>query len=196
MPRGSGNPANKLKEIPADVIQSAMQFTKEIQELPEIITDEDVKKNVAGYFGICERYGERPGIEGLSLSLHVTRKTVYLWAQGVGCSCERANTVRQAKQAIATVLESAGYSGKINPICYVWLCKNWLGYQDSISISAQAEESIQNTLHAETPEEIYEKYKDQIDTSRNAEMPMLAPLPDYEENEPINPTTKGSLTNG
>ncbi len=95
------------------------------------ISDTEKIERIGAYFDACRDNGLRPGIEGLAMSLHVSRQTLNKWEHGVNCSQELSEVVRQAKQYIIAVLEEIGLSNKVNPATWIFALKNWADWKDS-----------------------------------------------------------------
>ena len=134
-------PQSRLDEVPEETVQQLVTSLKELHELGRPKTDEEIKKRIDEYFSFCERSSLRPGIESLCLALHITRTTLYRWANGQDCSTYRQELVQSAKGFIGAFIEQLLMSGKISPPSGIFLMKNWLSYKDAISI----EETIPKT---------------------------------------------------
>lgn len=82
----------------------------------------------------------RLGIETLCGGLGITRQTLLDWERNTygGTSERRQNAVKQVKQLIYAFLEQAGMSGKLSPVTYVWLSKNWMKYRDNVPEEPEA----------------------------------------------------------
>lgn len=144
----------KLESIEPSFVTETLQSIRDLRNLGRPGTDAEVKQRIDFYFDWCERTGMRPGIEGLCCALHCSRQTLHKWQHGIGCSPERQQIVELAKSFIATFLEQAGLSGKINPICYVFLSKNWLGYKDSQALELTRADDYALLQAQQTPEQI------------------------------------------
>ena len=134
-------PQSRLDEVPEETVQQLVTSLKELHELGRPKTDEETKERIDEYFSFCERSSLRPGIESLCLALHITRTTLYRWANGQDRSSYRQELVQSAKGFIGAFIEQLLMSGKISPPSGIFLMKNWLSYKDAISI----EESIPKT---------------------------------------------------
>lgn len=131
-------PQSALDNIEPEVVQAYVSSLKELHDLGKPKTDEETKQRIDQYFELCERSSLRPGVESLSMALHVSRITLYRWSMGEDCSPYKTELIQSAKSVIFGFLEQCLLSGKINPASGIFLAKNWLGYRDSISI----EESV------------------------------------------------------
>jgi hypothetical protein len=80
------------------------------------------------------------------LALHVSRTTLYRWANGEDCSQARQEVIQTAKAFISAFIESALMNGKISPPSGIFLMKNWCNYKDTISIE---ENSISSGNHTQ-----------------------------------------------
>ena len=96
---------------------------------------EELKKRIDGYFSFCHDHELRPGVEGLSLALGISRQMFWRW-----CNNERGrewgDVCNSAKQALGAYLEAVSMNGKLNPATSIFLMKNWLGYKDSVELTA------------------------------------------------------------
>ena len=135
---GKGYPQTQLDDIEPSAVQEIVTSLKQLHDRGKPKTDAEVRQRIDDYFAFCEESSIRPGIESLSMALHVTRQTIYRWSNNEDCSTERAEMIQSAKAFIASYLEQAMLQGKISPPSGIFLAKNWLGYKDQISI----EESI------------------------------------------------------
>ena len=135
---GKGYPQTQLDDIEPSAVQEIVSSLKELHDKGKPQSDEELEQRIDDYFAFCEKSSIRPGIESLALSLHITRKTLYLWGNGEGCSSRKTEAIQSAKAFIAAFIEQSMLQGKISPPSGIFLAKNWLGYKDQISI----EESI------------------------------------------------------
>lgn len=131
-------PSNALEDIEPSTVQEIVTSLRQLHEMGQPRTDSEVEDRIDQFFLLCERSTLRPGIESLASALHVSRTTLFNWANGIGCSPERERLIQSAKGFIAAFIEQAMLGGKISPPSGIFMMKNWLGYKDSISI----EESI------------------------------------------------------
>lgn len=135
-------PTSQLKALEGSgYCSTTVNRLQRISALAEVGTPTDteqLKSRIIGYFNICEETDSRPGIEGLCLCLGISRQTLWNWCNGEGGHSEEFTKVcQQAKQLIAAFLEDSTQNGRINPISFVFLAKNWLGYQNEIAIQAK-----------------------------------------------------------
>lgn len=135
--KGSNYPAGQLgalsgKEVAAvvDNVRTVSAFS--MNGKPKDI--EELKERIGKYFQYCSEKEMRPGIEGISLALGVSRSTFWSWCKGVSCSPEWARVCGVARQCISAFIEQAGMSGLISPVVQIWLQKNHDGYKDNTTV--------------------------------------------------------------
>ena len=135
------SPQEALDNIPPQAVSEMVGSLMELHSAGKPETDREVEERIDKYFLFCQHSSIRPGIESLCLALHISRTTLFNWANGNGCSKERQELIQTAKGFISAFIEQCLLSGRINPASGIFIAKNWLGYKDSISI----EESIPET---------------------------------------------------
>lgn len=153
----SNYPTETMNNLPDDFVKETVQSLRELNELGKPQTDQEMQERIDKYFEFCEKSGCRPGIEGLCLSLHITRTTLFNWCHGIGCSHERQEIAEQAKSFIGAFTEQSVLRGKISPPSGIFILKNWLGYKDTISFEDATQQSVTNRP-AQTAAEIAERY--------------------------------------
>ena len=143
------SPQEALENIPPQAVSEMVGSLKELHGAGKPETDKEVEERIDKYFLFCQQSSIRPGIESLCLALHISRTTLFNWANGNGCSKERQELIQTAKAFIAAFIEQCLLSGRINPASGIFIAKNWLGYKDAISIEEtipEAKEKTQMTL--------------------------------------------------
>lgn len=110
------------------------QFLKwfvELANLPPINADDpqELAERCAYYFNFCSARGIRAGFEGLCNAIGINMVTMREWENGK-CGPDKANVIQKARGIIANSLENLGQTGKINPVTFIFLTKNHLGYRD------------------------------------------------------------------
>ena len=123
-----------LENIPQTDVQIMVSSLKELYDLGKPKDDAEVEERIDQYFALCQQSGIRPGVESLSMALHISRITLYRWSNGEDCSQRRAEAIQGAKSVISSFVEQAMLTGRINPASGIFLMKCWLGYKDLISI--------------------------------------------------------------
>lgn len=127
-------PQGKLDNIEPETKQTIISSLRELHEMGKPQNDNEVKERIDQYFMFCEKSSMRPGVESLSLSLHITRTTLFNWSKGIGCTPQCQEYIESAKGFIAAFIEQALLSGKINPASGIFIMKNWLNYKDTVSL--------------------------------------------------------------
>lgn len=167
MPRA---PQDALTTIPREDIVQILTGIDRLRKLPRCRTDEEIESRINEYFTFCVETGNRPGVEGLCLSLGIVRSTLFNWCNGQGCSAKRTEMCRLAKQTIVTYIEQAGLAGKLNPVSQIFILKNWANYKDSYDITNEGRQGLQPSM---SPDEIQRKIE--------ADIPLDALDGDYTE---------------
>lgn len=144
-------PQSKIEDIEPDAVREIVGSLKELHDLGKPETDAEVKERVSKYFEFCEDSGNRPGVETLCLSLHITRTTLFNWNNGIGCSKERQEIIQSAKAFIASYLEQATLRGRLNPASSCFLFKNWCNYSDSVSFEVTEQPKSVSLTASELP---------------------------------------------
>lgn len=167
-------PQGQLDDIEPGKVQEIVTSLKELHDRGKPQTDDEVKQRIDEFFSFCQHSSIRPGIESLCMSLHITRTTLFNWANGTGCSSVCQEYVQSAKAFISAFLEQALLGGKISPPSGIFIAKNWLGYRDTVSLEDVNNMTQQKTITAQTPEEIAARYG----LVPSTELPELPDVPD------------------
>lgn len=150
-----------LETVPAEVVTEMVTDLIELRKMGKPKSDEEVKTRCDQYFRYCANSSLRPGIETLSLALGIDRRTLWAWSCGRGCSPERAEIARAARQTVIAYVEAAQLCGRINPVSAIFLLKNWGSYTDSTIL--QIEDIRPDSLQASmTPEEVAQRIEKDI----------------------------------
>ena len=126
-------PQAGLDNLEPAVVQQIVTSLKDLHDMGRPKTDKEVEQRIDDFFSFCECSGIRPGIESLCMSLHISRTTLFRWANGIDCSDYRQEVVQSAKSFIAAFIEQCMLGGKISPPSGIFLMKNWLNYKDTVS---------------------------------------------------------------
>lgn len=122
-----------LDNLPAEFVTDTVRSLSALRAKKKPSTDAEVEERIDEYFNYCELSGLRPGVESLSVALHISRKTLFEWKNGTKCSKERQRIVLNAYAFLAAFWEQAVTQGKINPASAIFIAKNWFNYKDTIS---------------------------------------------------------------
>lgn len=147
MNKNSNYPNAQLDNVPAEVITTTIESVQALSSLGKITRsasmDEAFEERTKLFIELCKEKGMRPGIESLCAALGTTRQELYNWENKAGnVTTRRQEGVKRIKQLIYAFLEQIGMGGKLNPAAYIWLCKNWMAYSDSIVIENKTESAI------------------------------------------------------
>ena len=99
---------------------------------------EQIQERLMEYFQWCIEKDHKPHVEEMALSLRVSRQALWNWQQQGG---ERGEVITLAKQILASMHESWGLNGKINPAAFCFLMKNHFGYADSVDVNQIPDET-------------------------------------------------------
>lgn len=99
-----------------------------------------VQIRTTDYFSLCVQNDMRPSVEGYSLSLGITRQTLYSLRTGRKKCPNEVRTILEKVQALLTA-QMVDYmqSGKINPIAGIFLMKNNMAYTNDDKGSQELE---------------------------------------------------------
>lgn len=127
-------PQQQLDSIDSTDIQEIVTSLKSLYDLGKPQTDDEIEQRINEYFEFIANSSLRPGIESISMALHISRQTFFNWSKGIGCSSRCQELIQCAKAVINSFIEQAMLQGKINPASGIFLCKNWLNYKDTVSL--------------------------------------------------------------
>lgn len=94
---------------------------------------EQLEKRITEYFQWCADHDTRPHLEELALAVGVTRQCLWKWRKQGG---KRGELIDRAVQLLASLHESWGLSGKLNPATFCFIMKNHYAYSDTYSVEA------------------------------------------------------------
>ena len=164
MAKNSNLPQENLNNIPAEKVRKMLSELSELRKLPKVQTDVECQQRIDQYFQFCEERAIRPGIEGLSLSLGVSRQTLWGWKSGCKCSEKRTEIIQTATQFIQTYIEQAFLSGCINPVSGIFLMKAWGDWKDSNTVEISV--NRESFISSDTINEISLRYHDDIEQNQ------------------------------
>lgn len=163
-------PQQQIDDLEPDFVSDVVESLRELNDMGKPVTDEELEKRIDEYFQFCQRTGNRPGIESLCFSLHISRTTLFNWNAGLGCTEHRKELINRAKSFVACFMEQAMTRGKISPPSGIFLMKNWLNYKDTVSF-----ENVVDLTHNEgqqlTREEIAAKFRSLPEFQEKPERP-------------------------
>lgn len=137
--RGRGGKENFPNVIPSDTkaedIRRILKDCLMFYDMPMVSSDEECRERLAWFFGTCGETGQLPTVEKMIMALGAAKSTVWNWENGIGCSSERMNIIKKAKEFIASFESAMVTEGKINPVVYIFRAKNYFGMKDQQDIT-------------------------------------------------------------
>lgn len=127
-------PQDYLEEVNPAKVKAIIHSLKELYDMGRPETNSELQDRIDMFFEFCENSNIRPGIQTLCTSLHISRTTLFRWANGENCDSERQEIIQTAKSFIDSFLEQVTLSGHVSPPVGIFLLKNWCSYKDTISI--------------------------------------------------------------
>lgn len=115
---------------------------------------ESVQAAIIGYFEQCQRNGLRPGNLGLYAALGMSKQDYSDVVRGRNkgkASPASVDLMKKAVRAIGAFREGLALEGKINPVTYIFMGKNYDGLADQTQIEVTASSGPAARLN---PEEI------------------------------------------
>lgn len=135
-----------------DLIQTALDVFQ--ARTPDLHNPEEVRNAIINYFTSCQRNHTRPGNLGLYAALGMSRQDYNDVIRGKNkskVSPECIDILKKAVIAIGQYREGLALEGKINPVTYIFMGKNYDGLQDQTQIEVTAQPGPAASM---TPEEI------------------------------------------
>ena len=135
-PKGKGgvnmdlkNNTNLKKNEISRIIGESIQYYSR----KEPRTNEEISQGIEDYFYQCMEVGQLPTVEDLSLSLGVTRMTIWNWETGK--DPERRRLILRAKEHIAAIDAKLVLENKIPQVAYIFRAKNYFGMKDQQDVT-------------------------------------------------------------
>jgi hypothetical protein len=141
---------DERKELVASVMEAGIS----IYNQPAVKTDEEAAKRIEEYFKGCMNKGVLPTVEGLSLSLGVTRQALLDWETG-RYNPSRGPLIARAKELIAEIDAQLVAMGKMPAVPYIFRAKNYYGMSDKTELQVSAS-AINNLSEEELKKSIRE----------------------------------------
>ena len=135
-----------------DLIQAALDVFQ--ARTPDLHNPEEVRNAIVNYFTSCQRNHTRPGNLGLYAALGMSRQDYNDVIRGKNkskVSPDCIDILKKAVIAIGQYREGLALEGKINPVTYIFMGKNYDGLQDQTQIEVTAQPGPAASM---TPEEI------------------------------------------
>lgn len=112
-------------------VADAMSGVRWLNQPPE--TAEELAERFNAYFYKCGEVGRVPSVAGLAVTAGVTVKTLNRWQnQEVRAGSGIGEVVEKAKTYVRYVLEQIAIDGKMPPVVYIFMGKNYFGMSDKV----------------------------------------------------------------
>ena len=157
--------SNKLSNFPnaqlpdVDPGEMALAISEQLEltkwEHIDITQPEQIRDRIERYFKWCVQKDHKPHVEEMALALGTTRQSLWNWQQQGG---ERGEIISLAKQLLASLHESWGLNGKLNPATFCFIAKNHFGYVDNLCVDVSAM-NANNQLPDQTAADIAARHK-------------------------------------
>lgn len=97
---------------------------------------EGLQKELDEYFDLCDKTDTVPTITGIALWLGVNRDTIYAHANN--SNSPFSDIFKNVINFCHMTMENGTIDGKVNPVTYIFLAKNYFGLEDSKNITVAA----------------------------------------------------------
>lgn len=131
--RGRGGKENfpsVISGAKSEDISRCMANCMMFYDRPIVKSDEECRQRLYDFFDTCQKTGQLPTVEKMVMSLGTIKQTVWNWENGIGCSRERMDLIKKAKEFIGGFESEMVTEGKINPVVYIFRAKNYFGMKD------------------------------------------------------------------
>ena len=129
---------------------------------PDLHNPEEVQEAILNYFNSCIARNVRPGNLGLYAALGITKQDYHDVVNGRNkskVSPDCIDLLKKANRAMGAYREGLALKGKLNPVTYIFMGKNYDGLQDQTQIEVTAQPGATATM---SPEEIARKIEQDI----------------------------------
>jgi len=152
---GHNNILTQTTATPADISNlTSLALSVFMIETPDLHDPEQVQQAIINYFQTCQDHGTRPGNLGLYAALGLSRQDYHNIVTGKvkhKVSPECIDMMKKAARAVGVYREGLAMEGKINPVTYIFMGKNYDGLQDQTQIEVTAQTGPAASM---TPEQI------------------------------------------
>lgn len=159
---------NNLQNAGADaspeLINNSIQIAMDIFQAPtpDLHDPQQVRDAIINYFASCQRNNTRPGNLGLYAALGMSRQDFNDVLRGKNkskVSPDCIDMLKKANRSIGAYRENLALNGKINPVTYIFMGKNYDGLTDTQQIEVSA---APGPAAQQTPEEIARQIEQDI----------------------------------
>ena len=136
-------------------------------DTPDLHSVEETRAAIITYFENCAQHGIRPANLGLYASLGLSRQDFNNIITGksksrVNPAC--IDVLKKAARAVGVYREGLAMTGKINPVTYIFMGKNYDGLSDTQTLEVTANHDNTPKL---SPEEIQKQIEQDIPIDTN-----------------------------
>lgn len=160
----NNNLQNAGADAPPELLHNLLQNAIDIFQAPtpDLHNPQEVQDAIINYFTTCQRNHIRPGNLGLYAALGMSRQDYSNVIHGkvknkVNPAC--IDMLKKATRAIGAYRENLASEGKINPVTYIFMSKNYDGLTDTQQIEVTAAPGPAASM---TPEEIAHQIEQDI----------------------------------
>lgn len=166
---GTGSSLVNSKSTSYMAIPDVKEFNKEMQK--RIFTNSNggrpyafksvewVEEQLVGFFELCERTNTVPTIVNLALYLGVHRDTIYAHANDK--NSPYSDILSNCITYFHSVMENGVLAGKINPVTYIFLGKNYFGLKDAKDITVTPTSNSSQINSSDTMEAIQKQIEEE-----------------------------------
>lgn len=144
--------SSERQELVAKVLEGGIQSYSQVPTK----NDEEAALRIENYFRSCVDTGRLPTVEGLALTLGVTRQALLDWENGKYHQ-SRGPMIARAKELIAEVDAQLVAMGKMPAVPYIFRAKNYYGMTDKTEVQVSA-----GTLNNLSEEELKKSIRDSV----------------------------------
>lgn len=149
---------NGITATPAELNKLTQQaldtFLLSVNNTVDLHNVDSVKNAIIDYFQTCQKNGLRPGNLGLYAALGMSRQDYNDVIRGKNkskASLETIDIMKKAVRAVGAYREGLVQEGKLNPVTYIFMAKNYDGLEDQTRIDITATRGQDPNL---TPEQV------------------------------------------
>lgn len=139
---GNSNFPNVISGAKGEDIRRCMTNCLRWYGKPLVKSDDECRQRLYDFFIECQQNEELPTVEKMCMALGTVRQVVWQWENGQGCSAERTDLIKKAKEFIATFESEMVTEGKIQPVVYIFRAKNYFGLKDQQEITLRPDQPL------------------------------------------------------
>ena len=160
MPRGSPKGGNnniltQCSATPSEISNLAdLALSVFMLPTPDLHKPEEVQSAIMNYFQTCRDHGTRPGNLGLYAALGLSRQDYNNLINGKvksKASPVCIDMMKKAARAVGVYREGLALEGKINPVTYIFMGKNYDSLSDATTLNISADSG---SMARRSPDEV------------------------------------------